>query len=59
VEEPITRAKDLADVRMQAPDLAVGEKFIEDFGLIISDRTPDTLLYVPREGPAQHLSLGG
>jgi hypothetical protein len=43
MEEPITRAKDLAYVRMQAPDLAIGEKFIEDFGLIVSDRTPDTL----------------
>ena len=43
MNEPITRAKDLAYVRMQAPDLEVGEKFINDFGLIISDRTPDTI----------------
>ena len=43
MEEPITRAKDLAYVRMQAPDLSVGEKFIDDFGLIISDRAQDTL----------------
>ena len=43
MDEPITRARDLAYVRMQAPDLSVGEEFLEDFGLIISDRTPDTL----------------
>jgi hypothetical protein len=43
MNEPITRAKDLAYVRMQAPDLEVGEKFIHDFGLIISDRTPDAI----------------
>ncbi len=43
MEEPIARAKDLAYVRMQAPDLEIGEKFIHDFGLIISDRTSKTL----------------
>ena len=43
MDEPMTRAKDLAYVRMQAPDLEVGEKFIHDFGLIISDRTPDAI----------------
>ena len=43
MDEPITRAKDLAYVRMQAPDLSVGEKFIDDFGLIISARTEDAL----------------
>lgn len=43
MDEPLTLAKDLAYVRMQAPDLAVGEKFIKDFGLIVSARTPDTI----------------
>lgn len=43
MSEPITKAKDLAYVRMQAPDLKVGEKFIRDFGLILSDQTDDTL----------------
>ncbi|MDE0991016.1 MAG: hypothetical protein OSA83_17520 [Pseudomonadales bacterium] len=43
LSEPITRAKDLAYVRMQAPDLAIGETFIEDFGLIVSARTSDAI----------------
>ena len=43
MNEPISKAKDLAYVRMQAPDLEVGAKFIDDFGLIISARTADTI----------------
>ena len=43
MSEPITRAKDLAYVRMQAPDLGVGETFIADFGFTISARTQDTI----------------
>ena len=43
MDEPITRAGDLAYVRMQAPDLAVGKKFIEDFGLIVTDESPDRI----------------
>lgn len=56
MNEPITRAKDLAYVRMQAPDLEVGEKFIEDFGLIISDRTPDTI-YARGTDAAHHIYI--
>ena len=56
MNEPITRAKDLAYVRMQAPDLEVGEKFIEDFGLIISDRTPDTI-YARGTDTAHHIYI--
>ena len=51
MSEPITKAKDLAYVRMQAPDLEVGEKFITDFGLSISARTPDTLYARGTEAP--------
>jgi len=43
MDEPITKARDLAYVRMQAPDLVIGEQFIKDFGLIVSDRTADTI----------------
>ena len=43
MNEPITKAKDLAYVRMQAPDLDLGAKFIDDFGLIVSAQTDDTI----------------
>jgi len=67
MSEPITRAKDLAYVRMQAPDFEVGERFIHDFGLIISDRTPDTIyargtdsphhIYIMHKGEPDFLGL--
>ena len=41
--EPITKAKDLAYVRVEAPDLEVGEKFLTDFGLSISARSADVV----------------
>ncbi len=61
MEEPIIRAKDLAYVRVQAPDLALGEKFLTDFGLSISARSDNTLyargtdsphhIYILHKGP--------
>ena len=46
--EPMTKAKDLAYVRVEAPDLEVGEKFLTDFGMSISARTADAARDIER-----------
>ncbi|MEQ8699949.1 MAG: VOC family protein [Bauldia litoralis] len=47
------RVKDIAYVRLRAPDLDVAERFLTDFGLARSART-DTALYMRPSGPSHH-----
>ena len=56
MDEPIIRARDLAYVRVQAPDLGAGEKFLTDFGLAISDRSADAL-YARGTDPPHHIYI--
>jgi len=43
--EPTTKAKQLAYVRVEAPDLSKAETFLEEFGLQVAARTDDAIYF--------------
>lgn len=45
MSEPIIKVKQLAFVRVEAPDLAVAEKFLTEFGLSLAGKTSDALYF--------------
>ena len=53
---PLTRAFDLAYVRLQVSDLTKSEQFFADFGLTVRARQNDTL-YLCGAGPQHHLII--
>lgn len=62
------KASELAYCRVQAPDLAIAEQFLVDFGLSVADRRPGRIYlrgsdphsycYVVEEGQSRFLGLG-
>jgi len=53
---PIIKVTDMAYVRVRVPDLDLAEKFLSDFGLMRSERTPTTL-YMRGTGSAHHVHV--
>ncbi len=45
MSDPTIKVKQLAYVRVQAPDLAVAEKFLTEFGLVVADRSAKTIYF--------------
>jgi catechol 2,3-dioxygenase-like lactoylglutathione lyase family enzyme len=41
---PVIKVEDLAWLEFEKPDLERAERFLADFGLVVADRTPDTLV---------------
>ena len=56
MSEPIIKVRDVAWVRLGAPDLDQAEGFLTDFGLLRQVRTEDTL-YMRGTGDAHHLHI--
>lgn len=54
--EPIIKVRDVANPRLQVPDLDAMEAFLVEFGMVRSERTRDTL-YMRGCGPANHLHV--
>lgn len=54
--EPLIKVHDLAFVRYRTTDLDVMEKFLTDFGMVVSDRTANAL-YLRGAGPNHHLYI--
>src|SRR5437773_11597660 len=52
----LIKVKDLAYVRLRAPELDVQEEFLTHFGLTRSARTPNAL-YMRGTGPRHHLHV--
>ena len=62
---PVVKAKDVAYIRLSAPDLDVMETFVTDFGLVVAHRDDDILisrglepmpfLHVVHRGPAKFI----
>ena len=50
---PLTRAASLAHLVFERPDLALAERFLTDFGLVVVKRTPE-VLYLRGAGPAAY-----
>ena len=42
--DPVIKVEDLAWLEFEKPDLGHAERFLVDFGLVVVDRTPDTLV---------------
>jgi catechol 2,3-dioxygenase-like lactoylglutathione lyase family enzyme len=63
---PVVKAVGLAWLEFEKPDLDQAERFLRDFGFVVADRTPDTLLLrghwaaapclVVRRGPASRFT---
>ena len=45
MSEPIIKVKRLTYVRSEAPDLAVAETFLAEFGLAVAARTDEAVYY--------------
>jgi catechol 2,3-dioxygenase-like lactoylglutathione lyase family enzyme len=56
MNDPIIKVRDVAWVRLGAPDLDTAEKFLGDFGLLRQVRTDDAL-YMRGTGEAHHLHI--
>jgi catechol 2,3-dioxygenase-like lactoylglutathione lyase family enzyme len=52
----VIKVKDLAYVRLRAPDLDVEEEFLTHFGMLRSERTPNAL-YMRGTDPSHHLHV--
>lgn len=53
---PVVKVADIAYVRLRSPDLGVAERFLTDFGMQVSAKTP-TALYMRGTDPAHHLHV--
>jgi catechol 2,3-dioxygenase-like lactoylglutathione lyase family enzyme len=53
---PVIKVKDIAYGRLRSPDLDVAEKFLTEFGMVRSARTP-TALYMRGTDPDHHLHV--
>lgn len=56
MKEPIIKVRDIAWIRLRSPDLDQAEKFLTDFGLVRSERTP-TALYMRGTDPSHHIHI--
>jgi catechol 2,3-dioxygenase-like lactoylglutathione lyase family enzyme len=52
----VIKVVDLAYVRVRAPDLALAQQFLTDFGMVVADRT-DTALYMRGSGASHHIHV--
>lgn len=56
MQEPIIRVRDIAWIRLQSPDLDQAEKYLTDFGMLVSERTGDAL-YMRGTDPSHHIHI--
>lgn len=56
MQEPIIKVRDIAWIRLRSPDLAQAEKYLTDFGMLVSERTDDKL-YMRGTDPEHHLHI--
>lgn len=54
--EPVVRVKDIAWIRLQAPDLDLQETFLTNFGMLKSGRT-ENALYMRGTDPDHHIHI--
>lgn len=56
METPLTRIKDIAWIRLRAPDLDLQERFLTNFGMVRSART-ENKLFMRGTDPAHHIHI--